>query len=183
RPTARSRTNRKGDNVKSSLSESSHGAGHVVGGGHQQKSSFWRRMNQTGSEARVLFGRSRMFLDQDPLSGDPKRDKILFYDSRLARPRRRGIRAPGVNDPSLGVTTGQVGDRRHRLSILFEIDRTQIAMRDSVVRSAEDNDAVGALGGEAGIRKALLQRRQQHVSEWRQRTGYQRHQCDRRDGR
>src|SRR5260370_17144779 len=71
RPTARPRTNRKGDNVKSGLSESSHGAGHVVGGGHQQKSSFWRRMNQTRSEARILFRSLRMFLNQDPPSPDP----------------------------------------------------------------------------------------------------------------
>src|SRR6266851_3263295 len=97
RPTACPRTHRKGDNVESGLSESSHGAGHVVGGGHQQKPIFWRRMDQIGSEARVLFRRLRMFLDQDPLGGDPKRDKVLLHDSRLARPRCRGICAPREN--------------------------------------------------------------------------------------
>src|SRR5216684_3895309 len=111
RPTACPRTDRKGDNLESGLSESSHGAGHVVGGGHQQKSSFWRRMNQTGSEARVLFRSLRMFLDQDPLRGDSKRDKVLLYDCSLARAGCRGIRAPGENDPGLRVATGQVGEQ------------------------------------------------------------------------
>ena len=124
-----------------------------------------------------------MFLDQDPLRGDPKRDKVLLGDSRLARAGCRGIRAPGENDPSLRVATGQVGDHGHWLGILFEIDRAQIAMGGGVVRSAEDDDAIGALGREAGIREALLQRGQQHVSEWRQRTACERNQCDRCDGR